>query len=149
MVLLAADWLISHGNQFDVKNAMAVLELLHETDSLRQGEAIRTERFQSKTIGESSGTLKLRMPARESCPLCGGLIYLEKETSGCCDKGHNWKRCSLTFFILTCLKYRNCIFCKRAASRETNDSSKNSSIYRKFVNVNRCCFCNSRLVLYG
>ena len=127
---------------------MAVLELLHETDSLRLAETIQVERFQLRTTGDS-GTSKLRMPARESCPLCGGLVYLEKETSGCCDKGHNWKRCSLTLFILTGLKYRNCIFCKRAASRETSDSSKKSSIYRKFVNVNRCCLCNSRLVVYG
>ena len=153
LTLLAADWLVTNGNQIDFNYAITVYGLLNGAESRKQAEAIRAHRCQIKNEDEkskqNSGTMKIQMPAREVCPLCKGKIFLEEETKGSCDKGHNWKRCSLTLFILTDMKYRKCIFCRRSASKKHMEISNTSQIYRNYTNVNRCCLCNSRLIMCG
>ena len=153
LTLLAADWLTLKGNQAEFENAISIYNLLKEPDSHTQAEAIRDSRFKStKTKAEAhseshSGTTEMRMPARELCPVCKSKVQLEEEANGRCEKGHTWKRCLLTLLILTELQYRKCTYCRRTASSRSNNKSKTASLYCKFVNVNKCCFCNSRLLL--
>lgn len=154
--MLAADWLIAKGeNEEDLDQAISVFRLLKDETSVHRAEEVWRQRYRFNTdtastkAGLESSATQTCMPVREVCPVCKSDIVLENETTGRCEKGHNWVRCSLTFLIVADLKCRKCAYCKKVASWKISENSKNETLYSKFVNVNNCPICNCRLLIYN
>ncbi|KAH6909807.1 transcription factor IIIC subunit delta N-term-domain-containing protein [Coprinopsis sp. MPI-PUGE-AT-0042] len=94
----------------------------------------------------------------ELCPACKAPVPLHDITNAVCPNGHQWRRCSITTFILSTPWVRTCVGCSRKAflapsmSMLLSGSVQLPSVAQGWVvhelleAVNQCLYCNNNFV---
>ncbi|KAH8828109.1 putative zinc-finger of transcription factor IIIC complex-domain-containing protein, partial [Flagelloscypha sp. PMI_526] len=100
---------------------------------------------------------------KETCPACHGEVPFAHLSEATCVNGHQWRRCSITTFILCTSHLRTCIGCSRKAFLPLSAESepikegeerknwlpqvgKGWIVEELLEGVNRCLFCGNSFV---
>ncbi|TNY24367.1 putative zinc-finger of transcription factor IIIC complex-domain-containing protein [Rhodotorula diobovata] len=87
--------------------------------------------------------------AREAtCPACKAHVPLANVRYACCEKGHQWERCSLSLALIASVQVRTCSSCERKAllPDALRDLPADGPVRRMLQAAKACVMCGGRWV---